>query len=127
MKICNGNSDINIFSKQMQSIREKYSIFIKIYRFYQKEKNLFAVWKIKRYVIHIRDLNHGLILKRVHRVIQFSQKAWLKQYINIKTKLRKEAKNEFEKDFFKLMNDSVFDKTMENVRNHRYIQLVTKE
>ena len=83
----------------------------------------------KKYVVYKRALkqalDHRLILEKVDRVIQFNQKAWLKPYIHMNTKLRKEAKNDFEKDLFKLMNNSVFGQTMENVRNHRDIKLVT--
>ena len=77
----------------------------------------------KKHVTHINSLkqalNHGLKLKKIHRVIEFNQKEWLRPYIDKNTELRKVAPNDFKKDFFKLMNNAVFGKTMENIRKHR--------
>ena len=85
----------------------------------------------KKYVVHIKSLkqalNHGSKLKRVHRIIEFNQKAWLKPYIDMNTELRKLAKDYFEKDLFKLINNAVFGKTMENIRKHRDIKLVATD
>ena len=79
----------------------------------------------KKYVLHIKSLkqalNHGLKLKNIHRIIEFNQEAWLKPYIDMNTELRKVAKDDFEKYLFKLMNNVVFGKTMENIGKHRDI------
>ena len=108
----------------MLTILKIYMIGIVVYHSYQKE------WT-NNYVVHIRSLNqaleYGMILKKVHKVIQFNQEAWLKEYIVINTKLIAGAKNDFENNFFKLMNNSVFGKAVENVRKHKDIKLVTTD
>ena len=85
----------------------------------------------KKYVtqIHVlkQALNHGLKLKKIHRIIEFNQEAWLDPYIDMNTELRKAAPNDYEKNLFKLMNNAVFRKMMENIRKHRDIKLVTTD
>ena len=85
----------------------------------------------KKYVLHYKNLIQclrlGMKLKRIHRRIKFVESEWMKPYINMNTELRTKAKNNFEKDHYKLMNNSVFGKTMENIRNRVNVKLVNNE
>ena len=138
IKSYNENSDIGYFLEvDIDYLKELFN-FYKDLPFLPERKKVNKCKKLicsiedkEKYVVHIRALkqalNHGLILKKVHRVIKFNQRAWLKPYIDMNTKKRMEAKNEFEKNFFKLMINSVFGKTMENLRKHRDIKLVTTD
>ena len=82
-------------------------------------------------VVHYRNLQfylkQGMKLKRVHRVLEFEQECWMEPYIRMNTEFRKKAKGDFEKNFYKLMSNSVFGKTMENLRNRVNIKLVRSD
>jgi hypothetical protein len=90
------------------------------------DKLVGTLYNKKHYVVHIRNLQyylaHGLVLDKVHRILEFEQKAWMQPYIEFNSKKRAESKSDFEKDFFKLMNNAVFGKNMENVANRTNIR-----
>ena len=135
----NGNGDVEYFLEvDIEYPKELWSLHKDLPFLPKREKKGGKIEKLictiedkEQYVIHLnalkQALSHGLIMKKVHRVIKFNEEEWLKPYIDMNTKLQKEAKTDFEKNFFKLMINSVFGKTIENVRKHRDIKLVTAE
>ena len=99
---------------------------------YTKNKKLICDWSDKKnYLVHYRMLKfylrHGMIVDKVHDIISFRQSRWLEKYINFNTLKRNQAVNVFEKDFYKLLNNAFYGKTMENVRNRLKIKFIKKD
>ena len=138
IKNYNGNNDKGYilevevkYPKKLHDLHSDLPFLPKRMKIDKCEKLVCNLRNKKKYVVLIKSLkqglNHGLKFKKIHRIIEFNQEAWLKPYIDMKTELRKLAKDDFEKDLFKLMNNAVFGKTMENARKHRDIKLVTTD
>ena len=99
---------------------------------YIQTKKLICDWSDKKnYLIHYRMLKfyirHGMVVDKVHNIISFKQSKWLEKYISFNTQKRNKAKNDFEKVFYKLLNNAFYGKTMENVRNRLKIKFIKKD
>ena len=134
IKTYNEESDVGYFLdvdvqyfKTLHKLHNDWSFLSERMKIEKVEKLAANVYDKTKCVIHIRNLkqtlNYGLVLKKVHRVIIFNQNAWLKPYIDMNTDLRKKAKNGFD-FFFKLMNNAVFGKIIENVRKHFIVYII---
>ena len=118
--------DASMLSDYAKNIAEKFQLTIGGVR-----KLITSLGPRKKYVLHVRNLklytDLGMKLTKVHRAVTFKQACWLKDYIDFNTKKRSASKNTFEKNFFKLMNNSIYGKTMENIRKRVDVKLVSSK
>ena len=105
--------------------KDKYNDYMKKIQpnTYTKVKKLICDWvDKKKYLIHYRMskfyVRHGMVVEKIHEIISFKQSKCLEKYVNFNTQKRNKAQNEFEKDFYKLLNNAFYGKTMENVLNY---------
>ena len=119
------------YPRSLHDLHSDYPLAPKQIKVNKVDKLIPNLWNKKKYVIHYENLKQylslGLKLTHIHRGIKFEESQWFEKYITLNTELRTVATNEFEKDFFKLMNNSVFGKTMENIRNRVDIKLVNNK
>ena len=116
------------YPEELHELHNDYPLAPERLKINKVEKLIPTLLKKEKYVLHGQNLKLylelGLKLKWIHRGIKFREEPWMKSYIELNTDLRTKGKNDFEKDFFKLMNNSVFGKTMENIRNRVDVRLV---
>lgn len=127
MKMENEGMSSDTNDKTNKKKKKKKNIFKKTNNI---EKLLLTLNDKENYVLHYRilklALSHGLVLKNVKRILKFRQSNWLKPYISLNTEMRMKSKNDFEKSFYKLMNNAIYGKTMENLRSRVNIMLANK-
>ena len=117
-----------VYPKSLHDLHNDYPLASERIKVNKVDKLIPNLWNKKKYVIHYENLKQylslGLKLTHTYKGIKFEESPWLEKYIALNTDLRTKAKNDFEKGFFKLMNNSVFGKTMENIRNRVDVKLV---
>ena len=116
----------DILSKYCKETADKYDIKVG-----NVKKLIPNLGNKTKYVVHYKNLqlylSLGMKLTKIYRVLQFKQSDWMKKYIDFNTKKRMSATIDFEKDFFKLMINSVYRKTMENLRKRINVRFVNNE
>ena len=116
------------YPRDLHDLHNDYPLAPERLKIKNVEKLIPNLWDKEKYIVHHENLKLyeelGLKVKKIHRGIKFREEPWMRSYIELNTRLRANGKIDFEKDFFKLMNNSVFGKTMENIRNRVDVKLV---